>query len=98
MPRRDILPIVGTVRLFLLALPLVGCLNLAGCSPSGPGYGITIAITVPLDVQQAFSMAQPGLVTDNFMIAGRLCAPTVAPITFQLADSYGSMERLTART
>jgi hypothetical protein len=57
----------------LLALFLVGC--------PAP-YGVKLIVRVPMDVQAAFSAAQPGLVMVDDRAVALLCDPMEEPLTF----------------
>jgi hypothetical protein len=64
--------------LALLMLPVLGC---------NPGYGVVVTVTIPTDVQRAFSSQQPGLLMDQWAVLARLCDPTDAPFVAHLSYS-----------
>jgi hypothetical protein len=64
--------------------PLFFVCSLLGCSP---GYGMNVSVTIPVEVQQAFSLDRPGMVVDGETVMGRLCSPTAGPLVFRSVSS-----------
>jgi hypothetical protein len=68
--------------------PLLG-IFLVGCPAP---YGTKVNVTVPTEVQAAFSAAQPGLVMIDDQAFALLCDPTDKALTFVVWPETGNMK------